>query len=107
MAMPRPRARSASTTRRRGRNLCTTAIDARVADARAAWHIRELVAELQAVARAKGRELEIPDPLFFRDLLEVPRRRMDVRSLDGGAVASSPWRKSDRFENGPFPPAPR
>ncbi len=40
-------------------------------ETRSAWHLRELVAELADVARAKGRQLEIPDPLFFRDVLEA------------------------------------
>jgi hypothetical protein len=34
-------------------------------------NFRELVAELRDVARSKGREIEVPEPFFFRDLLET------------------------------------
>jgi hypothetical protein len=48
-----------------------TAGDRAAIEARAGWHLRELVSELRTVARSRDREIEIPDPLFFRDLLEA------------------------------------
>ena len=40
-----------------------------------AWarHLSELVHHLEDVARAQGRDLDIPEPLFFADLLGILR----------------------------------
>jgi hypothetical protein len=68
----------------------TTAGDRAAIEARAAWHLRELVAELRAVARSKGREFEIPDPLFFRDVLEA-LADLDVSPADFFAGVMRRW----------------
>jgi len=36
-----------------------------------AWHLSQLVRHLEDVASVEGRDVDIPDPLFFRDLLEI------------------------------------
>ncbi len=43
----------------------------RVAVPSSDWHLSELVRHLENVAQAKGLDVDIPDPLFFVDLLRI------------------------------------
>ncbi len=49
----------------------TTAGNRAEIEAWAAWHLSELVGHLEGVARAKGRDVDIPDPLSFTALLRI------------------------------------